>query len=135
MSPHVRTVLWAHAIASWATFGVLWFDTMRQPGGPPLDGRFWMVFGLTEGLAPIWLPLSVIVYQPGISPTPLKMGAMYLAFAALTAAWRRRRERRRLVLTRRAGGQCVRCGYDLRATPGRCPECGAGADAAGEVAA
>lgn len=32
--------------------------------------------------------------------------------------------RRRLLRARQAGGHCNVCGYDLRASKGRCPECG-----------
>lgn len=48
------------------------------------------------GLAVIWVPWSLRVY--------------------LNAMNRRRRIR---------GHQCLSCGYDLRASPDRCPECGA----------
>ena len=48
--------------------------------------------------------------------------ALLLATGLAPSFWLRGRLRRR---RRIIGGRCVRCGYDLRATPGRCPECGA----------
>jgi len=47
-----------------------------------------------------------------------------LLFALLPAHYFLRVRRRRRLASRRARGCCVNCGYDLQATPGRCPECG-----------
>jgi len=70
------------------------------------DGGDWTVV-----CVPAWAPLFVT--------------------AALPALWLHRRRRR---TRRRARNLCPACGYDLRATPDRCPECGA-ASAAADTAA
>jgi|SRR5688572_30637265 len=56
----------------------------------------------------VWLPYWLLVVIS--APLPL-----WLAARQRVAFVRARR---------RARGQCATCGYDLRATPGRCPECG-----------
>lgn len=50
---------------------------------------------------------------------PLWIPMLLLAFPKVVSTYRTRERRRRL---RR--GLCIHCGYDLRASPGRCPECG-----------
>jgi hypothetical protein len=58
----------------------------------------------------------LFMYVQNIS---LPMWILVLAFAIEPAIWTVRRRRRR------GPGHCRACGYDIRATPQRCPECGA----------
>ena len=55
--------------------------------------------------APAWLPLLALAVAP-------------LAWTAVDLRRRVYRHRQRSI------GHCPRCGYDLRASPDRCPECG-----------
>jgi hypothetical protein len=87
---------------------------LAGPQSPPfvamVDRPRWRVVGFAGGGVKTFWFLSVPFWF------------LLLASSALPAAWLVRRLRRRPGAGARP---CPSCGYDLRATPDRCPECGA----------
>ncbi len=80
------------------------------PSFPPRPLGFrWGQF--QAGGPPAAMSYVVVPYWP--------LGTAAVALPVVVAVSVRRRRRTPMA------GRCRRCGYDLRATPGRCPECGA----------
>jgi hypothetical protein len=85
-------------------------SNLRKRGDSPVAGFFFERVDEPAGTGfALLLPLPFVAAL--FAPLPL---------ADVLLIRRRRRRGRRL-----AAGLCVRCGYDLRASPERCPECGA----------
>jgi hypothetical protein len=94
------TVRWSHILARWLLAG----SEQMMP-----DGKRWYHDSPMS-------PPDKSITIPGWMPTLLAILIVIRESMAAWAIWSTQR--------RRPKGLCAECGYDLRATPDRCPECG-----------
>jgi hypothetical protein len=106
---------------------------MWQPQGPGVTRDLdegWQHF-LTPSPRPLNVPLwrSKSQYLPAwdwqrVWTAKVRLWPLVVVSGLLPGWWTARFARRHRHLRRRRKGRCPTCGYDLRATPQRCPECG-----------
>jgi predicted RNA-binding Zn-ribbon protein involved in translation (DUF1610 family) len=122
--------------------------TFRYGGGEPVAGVWSKVIQMTWRRSPVTIVRSMWTPEQG-ETVYLRMGERFfirhyphdpanksvyevlapgwlppLVFAPGLWFWGRRKYRRILTWRRRKAGLCEACGYDVRESSGRCPECG-----------
>jgi hypothetical protein len=83
------------------------------------DGEMFMGSYVPEPSTGRMTPLGEKTHVVAVAHWPIALAL------ALPVGWWAIGVRRRVARRRLAAGLCRHCGYDLRATPDRCPECGA----------
>jgi hypothetical protein len=93
----------------------------RQWGGAHLNGDWYgrLGFGAVDVVQPPWTCRQKWIPYWAVVAVGMVIPAAWVTQIAVPWLWRLRAER-----ARRRVGLCVRCGYDLRASKERCPECG-----------
>jgi hypothetical protein len=127
-----RTILFSHAVASWVAFFSVffpwcinhWNNGFQHMYLGPI-GPFRAPVFVFQILAPIFIfQAPWAIYHRGLNLNSLLTVVGYVAIGIPFFIWRWRVQNEKVRGERLRLGQCIRCGYDLRATPDRCPECG-----------
>jgi hypothetical protein len=92
----------------------------------PRDGWFRKFAGFAlhrEQTSTLWVAATHAEWLTNFTQTEVVIPHWFIVagFALTPAVWLRSHIRRQ---RQRQAGHCTVCGYDLRATPERCPECG-----------
>jgi hypothetical protein len=122
----IRIVLTSHLAASWIAFFIV--ILCRIPGfvHHSNDPKTWLAVVIGQVFAPIIiLGIPWFAYHHYTSVYSVIAVLVYLAVGTplLLRRWRAL-SAKRLREQRLEDGQCPQCGYDLRETLERCPECG-----------
>lgn len=123
MKPVARFLLF-HCIASYLFWPLALSILSIKRGIWDIPEQGWLAIGLAPITTPVWL---IIVTLAAVPSLPYLLGFWASYFLPLLGLYLLA-SRRSIKMRRQMNGQCTTCGYDLRATPDRCPECGTAID-------